>query len=846
MWGWSTFERLLQDLRYTTRILRKSPGFTGIAILSLALGIGVNTAIFSLIDAVLLKPLPVRDPNQLVTVGDPTRTGSLSEGEGRADIFSYPFFERFREQQQVFTDMYATGRCEHLEVLLSNGTRVGTDEERIRCRFVTGNFFSLLGVHPVIGRAFTEPETRVPGSAPVIVISDGFWQRNFAADPQAVGGKLSINGSTFTIIGVMPPQFSGDIIGSATDIWFPITMQVQANPGHDYRKDRNVSWLLFMGRLKPGTSLARADASAQVLARRIFEDLYKGKQSAEGLQQLSKERIQVKPGAKGFSRIRRDFAAPLMILMGIVGLVLLICCANVANLQLARAAARAKEISLRLAVGAGQGRLLRQLVTESLLIALLGAALGLLLALWGTHLLLRIVYETGPLPLSVHLDATVLSFTAAAAIFAGLLFGLLPAFQATRLDLMSTLRETQGQQKAFARGFGKALIILQVVFSVVLLVCAGLFIRTLQNLEKIDVGYSRNGLVLANIDFKTAGYTDKRINQLTLGLLERLRQLPGIESASASENGLFSGTESESSVEVEGFDAHSLAEKQNRSDRVSPNYFYTVGTRIISGRGIGPQDVETSQRVAVINERMAQFYFRHENPVGKHLFESGADGKSRVAIPIVGVVRDVRQNQLREPPPRRFYTALLQHQADDPVGALNLEIRSRTASASMLETVRRALKNLDPRLPILDLKTADDLIGEDLQEEKMIAKLSSFFGALALLLAGIGLYGVMSYLTVRRTTEIGVRMALGARRLTVMGMVLRESIQLVAVGLVIGILVSLLLASAVSKILFGLSPFDPVTSCSAAVVITAAAVLATYLPARRASKIDPIIALRYE
>jgi predicted permease len=712
---------------------------------------------------------------------------------------------------------------------------------------VSGNFFTLLGVHAFIGREFTEDEVRVPGSAPVIEISHGFWERAFGQNPGAVGEKLVVNGFAFTIIGVMPPEFSGDIIGAPTDIWFPITMEAQANPGHDYLKDPAVTWLLLMGRLKPGVSLKQADAASQVLGHRIFAELYKGKNSEEGLQNLLRERIEVTPGAKGFSRMRSDFRMPLLTLMGIVGLILLICCANVANLQLARAAARGREMSVRLAVGAGKTRLVRQLLTESFILAIAGGGLGLLFAIWGSHLLLRTISASVPVGLDVHLDATVLIFTAATAILASLLFGLAPAIQATRVDLISALKENKsGQSKAFVRGFGKALLISQIAFSLVLLVAAGWFIRTLQNLEKVDIGYARNGLLLAELDFKTAGYKDSQIDQLVRNLLSRVQQLPGAEAVSASENGLFSGTDSEGVPEVEGFIAHSLDDRRNHYDRVGPNYFSTIRARMIAGREIGPQDNEGAPKVVVINEKMAQFYFPHENPIGKHIFESDdPSGKDKIAVTIVGVVRDVKQSYLRKPAPRRYYPAMLQHRATDPIDALRLEIRTRARSTSLMGAVRRAIKNVDPKLPVT-LQTADDLISDEVAQEKLIAKLSSLFGLLAVVLAAIGLYGVLSYLTVRRTTEIGVRMALGARRGVVMAMVVRETFWLIIPGLAIGVVISILLARLLANILFGLSAFDPVSSFSAAIVITIAAALATYLPARRASKIDPMSALRYE
>lgn len=847
MWGWAALERLLEDLRYTGRILRNNPGFASVAILSIALGVGVNTAIFSLIDAVLLRPLPVRSPAELVCIGDPSRTGALSEGAGRPDIFAYPFFERFRSRQQVFTDVYASGRSERLDISLPNGLPASASGANIRGRFVSGNFFSMLGVSSFAGRVFSEAEVRVPGSAPVVVIGYGFWQRTFAGDPRAIGQTLDVNGSPFTIIGVMPAEFLGDVVGAPTDIWFPITMKAAANPGYDFLNNAQDSWLLMMGRLKPGVTLRQADASVQVTGRALFEEFYKSARSEDGIKQLLKTRIPVVPGGRGFSRARSDLAAPLMILMGIVGLVLLISCANVANLQLARAAARVREMSLRLAVGAGRARLVRQLLTESFVVSVAGAALGLMLSLWATRLFLQAMEGGTQIGLSVQLDSRILWFTAAVAFLAGLLFGLAPAVQATRVDLIAALKTSKADnQKAFTRTFGNVLIVSQMVFSLVLLVTAGLFIRTLRNLEHADTGYARSGLLLAKVDFKAAGYTDNRVDPLVRKLLEKLQALPGVESASVSENGLFTGTDSEGNNGIEGFVPRSLEDRLNRYDRVGPNYFYTIGAHMILGRGIGPQDSENAPKAAVINEKMAQFYFPHQNPIGRHIFDSDdPKGKDRIAIPIVGVVRDVKQSNLKEPAPRRFYVALLQHRPTDPIDTLNVEIRTRAPSLSVSDAVRRTIKDVDPKLPV-NLKTADDLIADEVSQERLVAQLSGFFGVLAVVLAGIGLYGVMSYLTVRRTTEIGIRMALGARRPAVMGMVLGETFRLVLVGLGAGLFASFAVARLVAKSLFELSPFDPLSTGAAAAVVALAALLATYLPARRAALIDPMAALRNE
>ncbi|MBV8550732.1 MAG: ABC transporter permease [Acidobacteriaceae bacterium] len=845
IWGWGSVERLLQDVRYAGRLLRKSPGFAAVAILSIALGVGANTAIFSLIDAVLLKSLPVRNPNELAAVGDPSRTGGVSSGGGRVDMFSYPFFLRFKAQNQAFSDVYATGRSEHLDVLLPNGT-AATSNAGPSARFVTGNYFSVLGVPAILGRPFTEEEVRVPGTAPAVVISFGYWERQFGRDPNVIGQKLIVNGSKFTVIGVTPPDFSGDIVGRPTDIWFPITMQAQANPGHDYLKQAGVSWLLIMGRLKPGVPLAQASAETQVLGRQFFAELNKNDSTAEELQALLKKKIEVTPGAKGFSRLRHDFSRPLLTLMCIVGVVLLICCANVANLQLARAASRGREMGLRLAVGAGTMRLVRQLLTESLLLSIAGGVVGLFFAFWGCRLLLQLVSADNHVSLDVHLDAAILLFTIATAVLAGLLFGFAPALQTRRLDLVSSLKESKsGQFQGFAPRFGRALIVCQIVFSLLLLVGAGLFIRTLQNLERVDVGYTRTGLVVARVDPISGGYADKDVNALIRRLLGKLETLPGVESVSVSENGLFSGTYSSSNIDVEGYVPHTLADKSNDSDRVGPHYFETVGTPVIVGRGIESQDAENGAKVAVINEKMARFYFPNENPVGRHLFDG--EGAKRFAITIVGVVGDAKQSQLRLPAPRRYYTPIQQHSPDDPVAILNFEIRTRgLPSSAVLKELRPAIKSVNANLPILDTNTADDLIGQDLDQEKLVARLSGFFGLLALALSGIGLYGVMSYLTVRRRTEIGIRMALGARRWTVIGMVLRETFRLVAAGIAIGLVLSQAAAAILEKSLFGLSAFDPLTVTLAVLVIILAAVMATYLPAWRASRIDPMIALRYE
>jgi predicted permease len=846
MWGWASVERLRQDAGYAARILRKNPAYASVAILSIALGVGANTAIFSVMDAVMLKSLPVEDPGRLVAIGDPTRVSGRSQGSGRMDIFSYPFYERFRENNGVFSDVYGSGRSEQLEVAFPGRQTAGSAPDgEPRGRLVTGNFFAVLGVPALIGRTFTDQETRVPAAAPVVVISYGYWQRQFARNPAIVGQNLLINRSRFTVIGVTPPDFFGDIVGAPTDIWIPVTMEAQANPGHDYLKAPKVSWLLLMGRLKPGVSQQQAEARLKILVPQILKDQFQSIEPPEGLREMLKQKVEISSGAKGFSRLRAQFSLPLTALMGIVGLVLLICCFNVANLQLARAVSRGREMGLRIAVGAGQARLVRQLLTESLLVALAGGAAGLLLAWWGSALLVRLESQSSVAPIDIHADARVLFFTALVSLAAGLIFGLAPAWKASRLDVVSSLKSSKsGTADRFTRAFGKLLMVAQIVFSVVLIVLAGLFIRTLRNLENVDVGYQRGGLMLAEIDSTAGGYRDAQVNRLTRDLMERLERIPGVAAVSVSENGLFSGTDSGSDAVVEGFTARQVADRLNSSDRVGPNYFQVVGTPVLEGRGIGPEDTETAPKVAVINETMARFYFPSGHPVGRHIFDG--EGNDRTAYTIVGVVRDVKQNDLRRATPRRFYTAYLQHRDRDPIDAINFEIRTVAAAGNIAEAVRRTISAVNPSLPILSIDSADDLIGNALTQEQVIAKLSGFFGALALTLAAIGLYGVMSYITARRSTEIGIRFALGARRSIVLGMVLKDTLLLVAAGLAIGIAASALIAKLFASGLFGLAAFDPLTSVSAAMAITVAAAMAAFWPAWRASRVDPMVALRDE
>jgi predicted permease len=837
--GTRWFDELGQDLGYAMRTFRRSPTFTLVAALSLALGIGANTAIFSLINALLLRELPVRDPAGLVAVGDPTRVGSLSQGSVRTDLFSFPLYKQVRDRNRVFTDVFASGRTGRLMNIGIEPS--GSQNESARGRLVSGNYFSVLGVSPILGRFFTAEEDRAPGAAPYLVISHGWWQRRFAGDPRVIGRTITLNRHPFTIVGVAPPEFFGDIVGVSTDLWIPLSMQPQVNPGRMFLDRWDTSWLLLMGRLKPGVSLAQARAEMNVLVPRVIAE--QASAQGEELSVPDEPRVDVTPGAAGFSRLRQEFSQPLFTLMAIVALVLLVACANVANLLLERAMARQKEIALRLALGAGRARLIRQLLTESLLLAVLGGLLGLLFAFWAGKALLNLVGATGAVDLLP--DLPVLAFTAGVALVTALLFGLAPVLRATRVELAPTLKESTrsvaGDRSGARWPLRKFLVVAQFAMSLLLVLGAGLFVRTLQNLQQVDLGYPREGLLLMNVDPVAAGYKGARLETFPRALVERLQALPGVSAVSYSENGIFSGTESGTNIRIEGFKSPPEGDPNLAFDEVGAGYFRTVGIPLLSGRDFELRDGPGALRVAVINEAMAKQYFAGRDPLGKRLSRPRSPD---VEYEIIGVARDARDHDLRGAVPPRFYLPLAQ--SDDPGIAVNVEVRTRTAAASMVEPIRQTMRAWDPNLPVTGLEPLTGMIDDSITNERIIAKLSTVFGLLALLLAAIGLYGVISYTVARRGNELGIRMALGAQRSGVLWMVLRETLLLAVAGIALGVPVGLGAAYAVSSRLFGLSAADPLTLAAAIAVLLAVALVAGFIPGSRATRVDPVVVLRYE
>ena len=832
---------LWHDLRYGVRMLLKNPDFTVIAVLTLALGIGANTAIFSLTDAVLLKTLPVKKPEQLVLLSRNDLQGSKLSSN-----ISYPVFEQLRDHNHVCSGMFTVLDFVRLNVSVNGQT------EMVEGQLVSGGYHSVLGIEAILGRTLNADDDQVPGGHPVAVISYGYWQRRFARDPAVVGKIISLNGAPFTIIGVTPPEFFGVTVGVTPDISVPLVMLAQVipgetSPGESYRHD---SLPHILARLNPGVTAQQASAALTVLLQQALGAEAGSQWLSEKQQELRQQRIELTPASQGLSGLRRQFyeplrllSAPLGILMAGVGLVLLIACANVANLLLARATARRKEIAVRLALGAGRLRLVRQLLTESLLLALLGGALGLLFAYWGNDLLLTLV-SSGRRPLLLHLapDLRILGFTAAVSLLASILFGLAPALRATRVDLAPALKDSHTPDRSGSRfKLGQALVVMQVALSLILLIGAGLFVRSLQKLRSLDLGFEQEKVLLLSVDPKLIGYQRPRIASLYRQALERVAAIPGVRSATLSRNSLLSGGRIQSAISLPGPTSTLDENRWVRKDAVGPKFFETVGMPLLVGRDFNAQDSEHAPQIAVINETCARDYFGHDSPIGKRF---GWEAEQSSKIEIVGVVKDAKYYSMREETPRMVYLPYLQ----DP-GAwreTNLQVRTASDPLSMAAAIRRELQALDPNLPVFGVKTLKTQVDESLVQERLVATLASFFGLLALLLACVGLYGVLSYTVSQRTSEIGIRLALGAQTGDVLRLALKQGMLTVLLGVAVGLPLALGLMQLMRTMLFGVKATDPLTFAAVTGLLTGVALLACYLPAWRATKVDPLVALRFE
>jgi putative ABC transport system permease protein len=820
-------ETLFQDLRYGLRMLIRNPGLSLVATLSLALGIGANTTIFTLINAVLLHPIPVRDPQTLVSIFatdervKDTRFNTLN--------ISRLNYDDLRDRNGVFEE---TAAYVGTPVNLSGGG----EPEQIAGDLVSGNFFSLLGVRPALGRAFLPEEDRVEGSSPVVVLNDRLWRRRFAADPAIVGKTITLNGQSFTVVGVAPRGFEGINTLGGPDLWIPLSMHKQILSGFLAENFDERRALLFnaVGRLKPGVTLQQADAALKTIAARLAEE-YPTPNRGRSTVLLPIAQATVNPN------FRQLLVMAGGLLMTVVGLVLLIACANVANLLLARSTTRRKEIAIRLSIGAGRSRLVRQLLTESVVLALAGGAAGLLVAVWARHLILAFrppQFIAGGI--DIPLDAPVLLFTLAVSVLTGIVFGIVPALQASRPDLITSLKERSGAQAGGGRRYNLrgALVVAQVALSLVSLIGAGLFVRSLRNTARIDPGFDAKNLLILSFDIGGQGYDRARGEAYQKRLLETARAFPGVRSAALSAN-LPMGGGFGRTVFPEGQQPSTGAVGQfTTSNEISIGYFETMGIALRRGRDIQETDREGTPRVAWINEAMAKQFWSGQDALGKRFKFFGDEQFREVA----GIVEDTKLFTLGEDPSPQAYVPVLQSY----VPAMTLNVRAAGDPATLLPALRRQVQALEPTMPLTNVQTAENLIGAVLWPSEMGAALLSIFGGIALVLAAIGIYGVMSYSVNQRTVEFGLRMALGARPADVQRLVMRQGIYLVGAGLAIGIGAALAAGRLVESMLVGMSPTDPLTFLGISLLLAGVAALAGFIPARRATRVDPMIALRYE
>jgi predicted permease len=831
-------DEMMQDLRYAVRMLLKSKMFTLVAVLSLALGIGANTAIFSLLDAVLLKSLPVQEPEKLVLFGKGEGSGVTGDfPNGSMDLFSYPFYQEVRQQNQVFSEVAAL-----LSLLWSVHGSVNSasgEPEKLDVQLVSGTYFPVLGVQASLGRTFTAADDQTPGEHAVAVVSYAWWKGRLGGDPAVIGKTLTIDQTTYTIIGVAPKEFFGTKVGEAPDMWIPLAMEGQMPPFHwKARNNREFQSLYLLARLKEGVPAAQASAAVNLHFKQFLQAQAGAPPSAERLQDIQRASIELTPAGKGLSKLRREFSLSLRILMAVVGFVLLIACANVANLLLARAANRQKEFAVRLAVGAGRIRLIRQLLTESILLASLGGLAGILLAWWGSRLLVVLASSrTAALPLDVTPNVRILGFTLLASLLSAILFGTAPAWRAAKIEPNSVLKGGKGAAQAVSQSpFGKVLVVVQVALSLLLLVGAGLFMRTLINLQNVPAGFNQQNAMLFQVDTSLTGYQKAQFASLLREVEEKVQAVPGVQTASFAFL-VFNQGFATSEILIPG---QTLPEGEGpgiKNNYVGRDYFAAMGIPLIAGRGFGPQDSDQSPKVAVISETLAQRFFPGGSPLGKRFGKASGE-----EFEIIGVVKDAKYRRLTEEPlPMAYYPYA---QGSGPLG--NLVVRFSGPPDAALAPIRQAIKQVNRNLPVDEVVSLSEHVGQTLIQQRLIARLATFFGLLALLLACVGLYGVLAYGVSRRTSEIGLRMALGAQSNDVLRLVLREALKLVLAGIVVGIVASLVITQGAATLLFGLQPTDPLTISGATALLLSMALLAAYLPARRAARVDPMVALRDE
>jgi putative ABC transport system permease protein len=822
-----------RDLRHAIRRLRRSPGFALVVILTLGLGVGANAAIFSLMDQVLIRPLPVRQPSELVLLDGP---GAFQGRTFNEMTFSYPMYKDFRDQNEVFSGVLARFPTQMTVVWKGQS-------ERVEGELVTGNYFEVLGVTPAVGRVFNAADDRTPGAHPVAILSHGYWLRRFGGDPSILNQPLVVNGHAMSIVGVSQPGFAGIQVGRSADVVVPMMMKAEMTPTWNDLDNRRSRWLTIMGRRRPGVSTAQVESQLNVVYRQVNAQEIKDIKNASDTfrQRFVAKHLNVLDGARGLSDLRSQFSTPLIVLMCMVAVVLLIACVNVANLLLGRATSRQREIALRLALGANRSRIVSEQFVESLVLAMAGAAIGLVLAAWTGSLLLATLPGNGASTLTATPDLRVVGFTLAISLLTALACGIAPALAATRSTVTSALKEEAGSVAGGGRQarLRRALVVAQVAMSMLLLAGAGLFARSLYNLRSVNPGFQVDSLLTFNVDPSLNGYQPEHVLSLFERIQQELSAIPGVRDVSMAEIGVLTGNQWGMTVRVEGYTRKEDEDMNPTVDGVGTRYFSTMGIPLVAGREFTEKDTTGAPKVAIINQTMAHYFYGDNNPIGRRI---GFGRDPDTTIEIVGVVKDVRALQLRDQPVRCVY---LPYRQDASLTSLTYYVRSAGVS-SIGASVRQAVQRIDPNLPIVDMKTMEAQVGESLYVERLVAILSVAFGGLAVLLAAIGLYGVMSYAVARRTREIGIRMALGAERSGVLWMVLREVALMAILGIVTGLGVAVYLTRQVRSVLFGLSPGDPATFAATVACLFLVALLAGFVPARRATAIDPNLALRSE
>lgn len=839
------------DIRYAVRVFGKNPLFTAIAILTLALGIGANTAIFTLLDQILLRLLPVKDPQQLALL---TERGQHYGSNWGGNAISYPMYKDFKDHNEVFTGMFC--RFPTSVSMIDGG-----QAERVDAELVSGTYFSVLGVGTSIGRTFTPEVDRVANGAPQVILSYAYWKQRFAANPGILGKNLTINHHVMTVIGVAQPGFDGVELGSLPKLFIPIVEQPDLGVGNpEMLTERRDRWVNAFGRLRPGITQAQAKVSLQPYMHSMIEmevqEAAFAHASKYDRDEFLKMTIDVLPGSQGRSYVRRELTTPLWVLMAITGVVLIIACSNLANLLLAKAAGRQKEIAVRLAVGASRMRIVCQLLVETLCLFALGGLAGLAFAFWADRALMALYLpsDSGGLNISTSPDLRILLFTLTITLMTGIIFGLVPALKATKPDVGRTLKDQAGAVVGSGHaGLRKSLVVAQVSLSLLLLVGAGLFLRSLRNLSNLGPGFPVQRLIGFNIDPALDGYKPDREKIFLQQLTDSISSLPGVQSVGLAAVRILEDNEWDSSMTVEGYTpARPGDHAEPYMNMISPNYFATLGAPVIAGRDFtakdnsevksGPKPDDYSPTAVMINESFAKRYFKGQNPVGRHI-GFGEDPGTKTPMEVIGVVKDIKYTSLRDDIPVQAYIPYL---GSHNMGSMTVYVRTAADPNPLMTALRAKVRELDATLPVYGMRSTETQIDNSLTTERMIASLSTVFGFLATLLATIGLYGVMTYTVAQRRREIGIRMALGAERRNVIWLVMRDVLWLVAIGVGVGVPAALALTRMVQSQLYGLTAHDPFTLVMATVGLAIVACTAGYLPAFRASRLDPMVALRYE